>query len=194
MIIIADNDVVHKLTCCDLLNEFLVWLDSPPNQIYILPTLIYKVRRLLKNDEESLARLEQFVKNNTELTPSANVVNLERFESLDVGERMLLAVFVENSDKAKFLTGDKRAIKDIAKLASEDINLHACLTNKVECLEMIMLGLINKFSFEVVNEKVTKRKNIDGVLNLAFGRTEEHAISALNSFIDSIKAEATFIK
>ena len=34
----------------------------------------------------------------------------------------------------------------------------------------------------------------NGVLNLAFGRTKEHAISALNSFIDSIKVEATFMK
>ena len=147
MIILADNDVVHKLTCCDLLNEFTEWLESPPNEIFILPTLIFKVRSLLKNDPQSLARLEKFIKNNTKEVPLANVESLTRFASLDVGEQTLLAVFVENSEQAKLLTGDKRALREIAKLASNDAQLYSCLSDKVECLEMIMLGLISRFGF-----------------------------------------------
>lgn len=56
MIILADVDVVSKLTSCDLLEEFMAWLKSPPNEILIVPTLIYKARGILKKDIASLAR------------------------------------------------------------------------------------------------------------------------------------------
>lgn len=193
MIILADNDVVHKLTCCDLLNEFMAWLESPPNEIYILPTLIYKLRKVLKNDATSLARLENFVKNNTKEVPAVDVESLKRFSSLDVGEQALLAVFVENSENAKFLTGDKRALREIASLASEDDDLYRSLSSKVQCLEMIMLGLIEKFGFDAVNDKVKVIKNIDSVLKMTFGRSEAHALEALASYVAAIKAEATFL-
>jgi hypothetical protein len=39
MIILADNDIVHKLACCDLLVSFLEWIGSPPAQVWVIPSI-----------------------------------------------------------------------------------------------------------------------------------------------------------
>ena len=193
MIILADNDIIHKLTCCDLLLEFIEWLESPPNEIWVLPELKYKIRRLLKSNAQALERFNLFVVNNTKVVPEASVDNLNKFASLDVGEQKLLAVFIECTESARFVTGDKRALKDIAKLANKDLELQQSLTDKVDCLEKIMLGLVEKFGFSAINTKVCASEIGDGVLKMAFGRDENHAKDALKSYLLDLKESASFI-
>lgn len=116
---------------------------------------------------------------------------MSKFSSLDVGEQTLLAVFVENSDNAKILTGDKRALREIATIASQDKYLHNALLNRVVCLEMILLALIDQFGFHADNQKVMLNNSVDSALKMSFGRNEQHAIEALNSYITSIKSEVS---
>lgn len=193
MIVLADNDVVHKLVCCDLLNELLIWLESPPNEVWVLPELRYKIGQLLKHNTIALARFNSFLQSTKDLPP-ANIDTLEQFSTLDVGERQLIAVFVDNTDDMKIVTGDKRAIKQIASLAAHNVTLKNRLEGNVDCLEGIMIGLINHFGFEPINNKVVNYLEVDGVFKQAFGRSESHALDALNSYLNNLRSEAPFIK
>ena len=194
MIILTDNDIIHKLCCCDLLVELLKLLESPPSEIWVTSTMKFKVRSLLKNDNASLTRFNEFIAQTKDI-PTATTDSLDRFASLDVGEQTLFAVFVENSDSARIVTGDKRAIREVAKICQNDDSLEQLLTGKVDCLESIMLSLVDKFGFEAINLKVSNNTAVDGVFKVTFGksRNETHARQALSSFINSLKTEAGFI-
>ena len=195
MIVLADNDIVHKLACCELLQELLQWLKVPPNEVWILPSLQYVLRKKLKTNAPALACLETFLKS-TQAIPSAETEHLERFSALDVGERQMLAVFVDDKfDCSQLVTGDKRALKLIAALSATDARLYQQLDGCVECLESIMLGLIDHFGFDYISAKVVGGIGVDGVFRLAFGqgRDQEHALGALNSYFAALRVEAAFV-
>lgn len=194
MIVIADNDVIHKLACCDLLQELVDWLQAPPAKIWVLPGLPFVVRKKLKNNASALACLNIFIEK-TQPIPAANFDTLEQFAALDVGEQQLLAVFVEQNIPARLITGDKRAIKLIAELATKNSELNKQLNGRVDCLESIMLGLIERFGFDEVNAKVTQGIEADGVFKLAFGanRAKPHAVDALTSYLGVLRQSAPFV-
>lgn len=195
MIVLADNDVIHKLACCELLRELLQWLGVPPNQVWILPTLLYVIRKKLKGNAPALNNFNAFI-SQTQTIPPADPAILEKFSVLDVGEQQLLAVFVDNSHNcSRLMTGDKRALKLVAELATRDTDLNPQLNGRVDSLEGIMLGLIGQFGFEAVNKKVSRCLKIDTVLSVAFGekRTEGNAISALTSYLADLRRTAPFI-
>lgn len=194
MIVLADVDIVHKLVCCDLLDELLNWLECPPNEILVIPTMQYKVRKLLKHNPLALQRFNAFLNLTREL-PAANPSSLYSFSTLDVGEQQLFAVFIDSPNPMRIITGDKRAIRQVASLASKDQVLAERLRNQIDCLEGIILGLIALYGFDVINNKILPNKVVDGVFKFAFGlgRSDVHAIEALSSNLNSLRNEASFV-
>ena len=195
MIILADNDIVYKLACCDLLDSFLTWLDSPPAQVWVLPNIPFVLRKKLKNNSLALASLNNFLKQ-TQIIPEASMDLLMLFEQLDVGERQMLAVLVEEPSISRLVTGDKRALKQIADmLANHDLLAKRLAQTRTDCLESIMLGLIDLLGFSAVNAKASLGAESDLVLKMAFGptRSETHARAALNSYVKDITKTATFV-
>jgi hypothetical protein len=195
MIVLADNDIIHKLACCELLPQLLIWLEVPPNQVWVLPSLQYMLRRKLKSNVGALSCLNDFL-SNVQPIPEADINLMERYARLDVGERQMLAVLVKNEKINKLVTGDKRALKLINDLVQTDFDLsHRLNETQVDCLESIMLGLIDKFGFATINEKVIGGLATDGVLRLSFGsgRTQSHAVEALNSYLSEVKTFASFV-
>lgn len=157
MIILSDSDVVRKLAYCELLSEFLQYLKCPPNEVWVLPTLRFQLRRKLANTPDALRNFEQFllkVKN----IPQAKIDTLERFESLDVGEGQLLAVLCDEPRVSQLVTGDKRALDMVAALTFGDEQLRTRLQETtVLCLESILLGLLEKRGFSVVQARVQNK-------------------------------------
>lgn len=194
MVVLADVDIVHKLVCCDLLDELLSWLECPPNEIWVIPTMQYKVRKLLKSNSLALSRFNAFLINTKEL-PVANTELLNNFSMLDVGEQQLFAVFAESSVPMRIVTGDKRALRQVADLANKNSTLASLLNNNVDCLEGIMLGLIVRYGFETVHNKILPNRDVDGVFKLAFGigRDQAHALEALRSNLNNLRNEASFV-
>ncbi|RYG85374.1 MAG: hypothetical protein EON58_23090 [Alphaproteobacteria bacterium] len=156
MIILSDSDVVRKLAYCELLAEFLQYLKCPPNEVWVLPTLRFQLRRKLANAPEALRNFEQFllkVKN----IPQAKIDTLERFESLDVGEGQLLAILCDEPRVSQLVTGDKKALDKVAALTYGDEQLRVRLQETtVLCLESILIGLVAKRGFNVVQARVRK--------------------------------------
>lgn len=195
MIVLADNDIIHKLACCELLPELLNWLNAPPTQVWVLPSLPFMLRRKLKADTSALTCVEDFLLK-VQPIPAAPLPLVERFSQLDTGERQMLAVLVDNEKVSKLITGDKRALKLISEMVLTDSNLSRRLDEtQVDCLESIMLGLIDKFGFAAINAKAIRGLTADGVLSMTFGgmRTQTHAVEALSSYLADVRAYAAFV-
>jgi hypothetical protein len=195
MIVLADNDIVHKLARCELLPELLIWLKAPPAQIWVLPSMPFVLRRKLKADATALTCLENFLRL-VKPIPAAEISSMERFEQLDVGERQMLAILVDDAQVTQMVTGDKRALKLMGEIASTDQALAGRLaTARIDCLESIMLGLIDQFGFAAINAKATRGATADGVLGMSFGakRSQAHAVEALTSYLADVRADAGFV-
>lgn len=197
MIVLADNDVLHKLALCDLLNELLTYLKVPPNQVKVLSTAKYVVGRLLKTNPAALAIFKNFLVQAQDIPEVQDVVLLQAIEELDVGERQMLAYLVEESAVTGFVTGDKRALKQMASYAEEIVVIDDRLNAvTVFSFESILIGLIDLYGFAHVNAKASLGVQFDGLLKLTFGpkRNEEHALEALNSYLNELKLCAPFVK
>lgn len=195
MIVLADNDIVGKLACCDLLPELTAWLKAPPAEIWVLPTMPFVLRKKLKNNDHALVCLESFLLQ-VKPIPQAQLESLDRFALLDVGERQMLSVLVDDSTVHHMVTGDKRALKLIGEMACTDVLLSNRLNaTQVDCLESIMLGLIDQFGFAVINAKAIGGLNSDTVLNISFGsnRNQTHACESLTSYLNAVRETASFV-
>ena len=186
MIVLSDNDVLHKLALCDLLSELLAFLQVPPNQVKVLPTAKFVIRRLLSTHPAALAAFNNFLGQAHDIPEVQNLLLLEAIEELDVGERQMLAYLVEEPAVTGFVTGDKLALVRMAEYAMEITVVNGRL-NAVDVFsfESILLALIGKFGFSHVNAKASTAVEFDGLLRLAFGPTqnETHALDALNSYL-----------
>lgn len=195
MIVLADNDIVHKLACCDLLLELTAWLKAPPAEIWVLPSMKFVLRKKLKNNTSALVCLNSFLLQVKEI-PEAQPDSLIRFSQLDVGEGQILAVLVDDPKISHLVTGDKRALKLIGELASTDAALTSRLdATQIDCLESIMLGMIDQFGFAKINAKVIDGVDSDKVLKIAFGqkRTQKDTCEALMSYLNDIRKGAPFV-
>jgi hypothetical protein len=195
MIILADNDIVQKLACCDLLDSFLEWIESPPAEIWVIPSIPFVLRKKLKNNPTALACLEAFLLK-TQPIPEASIDLLERYELLDEGERQMLAVLVEDQRITRLVTGDKRALRQIAVLIPSDEDLAKRLAQtRTDCLESVMLGLIDRFGHAAINAKASLGVDSDKVLKMTFGaaRSEVHAREVLTAYLKDITDSADFV-
>ncbi len=195
MIILADNDIVHKLACCDLLDSFLEWVGSPPAQVWVISTIPFVLRKKLKNNPAALACLEAFLAKTLPI-PAASIDLLERFEQLDQGERQMLAVLVEDRRITQLVTGDKRALRQIAGMTAYDATLKQRLDEaRIDCLESVMLGLIDRFGHAEINAKASLGVDSDKVLKMTFGpaRGEAHAREVLSAYLKEVTDIASFV-
>jgi hypothetical protein len=199
MIILSDSDVVRKLAYCELLIEFLQYLKCPPNEVWVLPTLRFQLRRKLAKAPEALRNFEQFlakVKN----IPQAKIDTLERFESLDVGERQLFAVLCDEPRVNQLVTGDKKALEKIAALTFGDMQLRDRLQETtVLCMESALLGLMTKRGFDQIRSRVHTRwvtsaalvgDTVDSYVLQAFpenGGSADSAETTLGQRLDTLK-------
>lgn len=196
MIILSDSDVVRKLACCELLLEFLQYLECPPNEVWTLPALQAQLRRKLANAPGALRNVEQFVAR-VKRIPPANVQTLERFATLDVGEQQLVAILCDDRRVQHLVTGDKRALSNIAALTFGDCGLRERLKEtSIYCFEAIMLALLQKRGFSVIQARVLNKwsalanQQVDGVVAKAFpiGGTSEHAEAVLREHLSLLRA------
>jgi hypothetical protein len=195
MIVLADNDIIYKLSCCQLLPEFLTWLKSPPADIYVLSELPFVVRRRLKNNPQALTAFELFLAKVKPL-PEVQFDTLASLSRFDVGEQMLLAVLCENKHVQRFVTGDKRALR----LMAETLPQHQLLAKRLndirtDCFESALLGLAESIGFDALSDKVLLGLDSDKVLGMTFGtyRDEAHMHASLGSYIEDIQRYAPFV-
>lgn len=196
MIILSDSDVVRKLACCELLLEFLQYLECPPNEVWILPALQAQLRRKLANAPGALRNVEQFIAR-VKRIPAANVATLDRFSTLDVGEQQLVAILCDEKRVQHLVTGDKRALNSIAALTFGDDALRSRLQETtIFCFEAVMLALLQKRGFGIIQARVLNKwsklsdQQVDGVMLKAFPAdgSADLAERVLREHLDRLRA------
>lgn len=195
MVVIADSDCIRKLAYCNFLTEFLQLLQVPPNDIWVLPAVSFQLRRKLEPCPEALADFEKFF-SKTRSIPKATSLMLSRFESLDAGEQQIFALLCEIERVEVVVTGDKKAINRVAVLIHKDPSLGKLMEDStVLCFEAIVLRLIEKRGFSMVNARMALWRQRQGVAmdkamnaTFAIGCTEHSVSVALNSSIDALSA------
>lgn len=200
MIVLSDTDVVHKLACCELLIEFLQYLKCPPNEVWVLRALPQMLNRKLSGAPSAIQNLDAFMKR-VRFIPPAKIKTLQRFESLDPGEQQLLALVCDDLRITQVVTGDKRALNQIATLASSDPQLDARLKEtSVLCFESVILGLMKSRGFGIVKARIQKwgtikGQEVDGAIKRAFPLEGDaaHAENTLNNYVEKLREGVPFV-
>lgn len=207
MILLTDNDVLVKLSQCDLVGEGLAALDGSFGECFILESAKYSlylndrnkcVSRYLGNDD-AFDRLGRFVANCKELGSAPGDLDYEKelllIDGMDAGEQQLFLhakSMADHGDDYTIATGDRRALRGVIQSQSEQTK--ALLKGKTECLESILIKMIGACDYGFVNGKIcqamgcTDARNFDSVLKMAFGveRSEDHAIDCLKNFMSPV--------
>jgi hypothetical protein len=156
----------------------------------------FMLRKKLKDDAMSLADLNLFL-GQVSVIPEADVATLELLPTeMDVGERQMLAILLNTPEVERMVTGDKRALRLIGSLCAKDAALEKRLTQaSVDCLESIMLALIDTFGFEAINQKAMRGLKADIVLQASFGpkKLEANAREALAYYLNDVRKDAAFL-
>jgi hypothetical protein len=205
MICISDNDVLRKLASCDLLDEAISALRSAGEDVYILPTFKYALRKpatIKSLGEAALDRLTEFIGRVRELSLPPDPEEMEVFSDItgiDPGEAVLFSASHHFSDFV-MITGDKiclRALWATANCESDGRAVCAAvcdrLTEKVVCFEQIICRTIVHYGFAHIRSKVALARNCDIALRCIFSSgtdtSEIDADCGLKSYIAELRSE-----
>ena len=198
-VVLVDNDIVIKLAQCGLLKTFELWAKDA-GQIQVLPALPFVARRRLEDSsQEAICSVEAFYAGDCVVDLPAVKEHHSELDSLDFGERQLVETILANVEVARFISGDKRALKQIAKLDKDLPRLVKRLEKvQVDCLESLLLRFIQSYGFEQIKSLICSNHDLkaaDKVLASAFGlgRGQSHTFDALYSHLRDLRGQAPFV-
>ncbi|MGQ0507476.1 MAG: hypothetical protein ACT4TC_19395 [Myxococcaceae bacterium] len=195
-----DNDIVHKLAALDLVSEACTTIGVALADVLVLPTAQYKF--LLKKPELGARKYGEAVHRRivaalavARVTPNAPDAADEKMladvPGIDAGEAVLFSIVAKSN--IRLVTGDKKAIEALAT-APQCTGHVRMLSGRVLCFEQLVLLLIDKFGFEVIQAKVIPAVSCDTSLRAAFGSginaTEANVRAALNSYLLNLRGKA----
>lgn len=212
MILLTDNDILVKLSQCDLIDEALAVFQCDLGECYVLDSARHSL--YLNDVEKCVAKRVgsyQSYDRLCNLVQSCRVLGaadedfdfmdeLLQIDSIDDGELLLLMhafSLYQNGHPYSFTTGDKRALVGI--LMSQSERAKQILFQRVECVESIIIKAIQIFGFTHVSAKLINAQELvavekyDKVLRMAFGagRDEHHSHTCLSQYLAPV---AQFIK
>lgn len=208
--IAADNDVVLKCACYELLDDLVGQVQSP-EAIGILGVARYVVRDYLerrpdiRNGQSAVARLDEFVAAVTQLEPIEEEVELataieeaalDANVPLDTGESQLCSMVVIRGIEI-LVTGDKRAIRGLEVLVLSMGEL-ARIQARVACLEQLIFTIASQIGGASARARICAEPEVDGALSICFECTRQDDLPAfepvgLRSYIDDLRSDAPSI-
>lgn len=195
MVVIVDSDCIRKLAYCNFLGEFLQLIQTPPNDVWVLPAVEFQLRKKLNDCQGALADFEKFFKK-VKPIPKATTAMLARFECLDGGEQQIFALMCEIDRVELIVTGDKVAMKRVAELVHKDPELGALVGGStVWCFETIVLRLVQRQGFSIAMARMNlwrerQGDKMDKSMSSIFvkGCTEQSVTSGLTTSIQALRA------
>jgi hypothetical protein len=198
VIVFIDNDILLKLSCCDLLNETMAVLRLSAADVRVLRTarFVFQRNRQVADrySEQGRFRAVAFVKSCQTIVEEGGdeFERLQATDGIDIGEARLLAA---TSGLANFvlMTGDKRCLQVLAAQA-ELAEVRQRLQGRVICLEQVILRLIQRSGFDWVKARVVPMMACDTALQACFGSgelaTETNVVEALEAYITALRQDA----
>jgi hypothetical protein len=192
----VDNDVLLKLTACDLFWEAIALLKVQPSDVKALTSAEFMFRRQksikqqyseeIRNKAITIVQKLSLVE-----TDQSNPFLSLQIKGLDVGELNLIHAAI-NEPAFYLVTGDKRCLKALAK-SPELATARAKLNGKVVCFEQLIYQLIIVQGFESIKQKVLPVRGCDTALKSIFGSgdraQEANVIDTLGQYIEELKKE-----
>ena len=191
-----DNDIILKLTTCDLFWEAMDLLGVQIADIRVLTSTRFVFRR----NQSIKEQYSEEVRNKAiELVKKFSTVEADTYNplfslnivGLDVGELTLIYRAIAEPD-FYLVTGDKRCLRALVK-TPELTTTREKLNGRVICLEQLIYKLIIDTDFEVIRSKVVSARECDTSLKVAFGsgdRAEQpNVIWALEERIKELNQE-----
>ena len=201
MICLADNDIIHKLAACDLLDDALAALSLARTDVYVLPTAKYKFRITQRSSAqgerrygtEVFVRIRDFLASVREIDVPGLPTELQLLagvDGIDPGEAVLFSATAQ-FNQYLLATGDKSSLRALASTpVCRPIAQHLC--GHVICLEQIVKRVIQHCGFSYVKDKVTPARACDTALRVAFGSgsdaTEPSVLAVLDSYINELRS------
>lgn len=107
--------------------------------------------------------------------------------SFDVGESQLISV-MQSRQALALLTGDKRAVRAISVLLSEEI------VERVACLEQVVATVVSKFGVDGIREHVCAERACDKAITASFScsstsLTADEVLNGLRSYSKALRGE-----
>jgi len=199
VIVIADNDILKKLACCDLYDEFSQAFEVSFQDVLILNTAkpVLKSKKHRKQlDQESFQRLTAFldaVKVIAMAPDPDELIALVEQQHIDQGEAVLFSVTHQMEDSL-LATGDKRSLKSLAN-SDDKVCKRLCnrLAAKVVCFEQILWKILDSKGFDAVRDKLILGRECDKVLALILGSgldaSEASVREGLTSYINDLQKQ-----
>lgn len=213
-----DNDIILKLSTCNLFDDTFKTFDVEVNQVKILDSFQYKfsskITRKRGNkanndyDKYNVEKALKFTRNYATLSESnCDAIDIEIYtrlvnysknsndkkNTIDQGEAILISHICylnQQGDNSYLLTGDKRCLKALINSGFTDVI--EPLEGKVWCLEQLILKNIEAFGFEYVKTNIVPVNICDAVLKVAFSSfltTEENSIGSLTSYLEELRKD-----
>lgn len=197
MIVIADNDVLKKLACCDLYDEFREAYEVDLPEIFVLNTaraVLTSKRKRKQIDEDSFSRLSTFLAAVSVITDAPDAdeqIALTEQQNIDDGEAVLFSITAATKG-SQLATGDKRSLEALAN-ASDKICQKLCgkLKGRVLCFEQILLKVVDSAGFDAIRDKLIEGRECDKVLAIVLGSgldaTEDAFCEGLTSYLGDLR-------
>lgn len=204
---LVDNDVIIKICAYQLTEEFreaLTFNRVPPTILgvgrFVIRERLSRTGRRSTGSTAALAAFESLLPNLILVEPDEHEAGLAaRFESaalrlnleLDGGESQLLAILLSRASRL-LLTGDKRAISAMAKVAKIE-------AGRIACLEQCIATLLQNNDWRAVCTSVCREPHVDKSLTICCGCASgtppslAGVLEALASYTESVRRRATDI-
>jgi len=176
LVILADNDIILKLSQLDLIDGIDEMIGEAISQTYVTPTARYQL--LPKKDDKALAkcggnqatldRLRKFMDDARvipELRDTGLLEKMGRYPDINGGEAMLFLAAAENPGPLLF-TGDRKALTALLNHQADFPSVYQALENKVITFESALLIALKRWGFAIVKQKMLLASISDGIFRL----------------------------
>jgi hypothetical protein len=185
-----DNDIIFKSIDWGLYEFFLEFLSNSSENNYHLAQCKYVGRKKFAKYSDSSNKIKQLetLLNKMEILPEFEEGNIVQFFktnqlNVDTGEALLIQA-LQNQD-GWMLTGDKKAIRAIEKIPTNDLDL-SFLHGRVIIWEDLLMYIIQKYDWKKIQECVKSASNSDSMFRVVFTKNnlknKESVIQAIQSY------------
>jgi hypothetical protein len=202
--ILLDNDIVIKAILFGFWSDVVSFTSGYNCSLTILKVAEFMIRRRINKfrgylgDEvielalrDLLGRVQTVEPNDDEIELAADFEASAQQSDLvlDQGESLLLAILIRRGHEL-MLTGDKRAIRAIEKIASDMMD-----AARIACFEQVVTTLLQQTNFASLRESICRMPTADRALAICFACSStlvsvESVYQCLSSYTNDLRKAA----
>ena len=201
MIVFADNDILYKLAAWDLLPLLTETIGAKQEQVRVLDTLRYILRKPPKYLSKYGEQMPQMLARYIDGLPLLAADDFDECETLpidvsgiDEGERVLLAATSTVEANLFFVsTGDKNMMRSLAGAAGYE-TVTTRVRGRLVCVEQVLwLGMV-RHGCEYIRARIALCPDCDKAVKIIFGSDlkspEPQVENGFLSYVRSLQAES----